>query len=122
MKGLFRRADRLPQVPLDPQRKAAIRRALLWLPLSYIPLLAGIAWAFFAWRHWAGSRGTFLAVSGVMIGVAASYALSFPFIRIVSANRRLMGMSLARYTYVSIFIAIAIAVALAVAAVVVPPG
>jgi hypothetical protein len=63
---------------MDPQRKAAIRRALLWLPISYIPLLAGIAWAFFVTGHWAGSRGMFLALNGVMIGVAASYALSFP--------------------------------------------
>jgi hypothetical protein len=93
----------------------------MWLPISYIPLLAGIAWAFFATGHWAGTRGVFLAVSGLMVGVAASSALTFPFIRAVSPNRQLMRMSLARYTYVSISIAIAVAVVLAVAAVLVAP-
>lgn len=122
MNGFFRKSDRAPRVPLDPQRKAAIRKSLVWLPISYLPLLAGLAWAFFATRQWAGSRGMFLAVSGVMTGVAASSALSFRFVRLVSPNRQLMRMSLARYTYVSIFIAIAIAAVLAVAAVVLPPG
>lgn len=64
----------------------------------------------------------FLAVSGVMIGVAASYALTFPFVQLASMNQQVMRMSLTRFTYVSIFIAIAIAVVLAVAAVVLPPG
>jgi hypothetical protein len=79
-------------------------------------LLAGLAWAFVATGHWAGSRGVFLAVSGVMIGLAASSALTFPFIRTVSANRPVMRTGMARYMYVSISIAIAVAVVLAVAA------
>jgi hypothetical protein len=63
----------------------------------------------------------FLAMSGVMIGVAASSALTFPFIRRVSVNRPVMRISLARYTYVSISIAIAVAVVLAIAALLVAP-
>jgi hypothetical protein len=120
MKGLFRRTDGVQQIPLGPQRKAAIRQLLLWTSISYIPLLGGLAWAFFATRHWAGSRGVFLSVSGVMIGVAASSALFFPVLRLVNPKLRLMGMSVAGYTYVSISLAIAIAAVLAVAAFAIP--
>jgi hypothetical protein len=84
-------------------------------------VLAGIAWAYFATRQWAGTRGAFLAMSGVLIGVAASSALFLPFDRLLLANRPATRISLARYTYVSIWIAIAIAVVLAVAAVLVGP-
>lgn len=59
-------------------------------------------------------------MSGVMVGVAASSALFFPVLKVLSPKRRLMGMSLARYTYVSILLAIAIAAVLAIAAVAVP--
>jgi hypothetical protein len=84
-------------------------------------LVGGLVWALFASRNWAGSRGDFLAVSGVMLGVAASSALSLPLLRIVTEGRKVMRMSLTRYTYVSISIAIAIAAVLVVAAVLVPP-
>jgi fluoride ion exporter CrcB/FEX len=106
---------------MDPQRQAAIRQALLRLPISYAPLLGGLVWALFASRNWAGPRGDFLAVSGVMIGLAASSALSLPFLRVVTEGRKVMRMSLTRYTYVSISIAIGIAVVLVGAAVLVPP-
>jgi hypothetical protein len=122
MRRFFGRPDRVPEVPLDPQRKAAMRRALLWAPVSYVPLLGGLAWAFFASSHWTGSRAAFLAASGVMFGAAASTALYLPVLRTLGALRRVMGMSLVRYSYISIFVAIAIAVALLVAAVVEPQG
>lgn len=104
----------------DQQRKEAIRHAWLWSAISYIPLVAGIAWALFAMRHWAGSRGVFLGASGVMVGVAASSAIFFPVLKGLSPKLRLMGISLARYTQVSIVLAIAIAVVLAIAGVAVP--
>lgn len=105
---------------MDPERKVVARRALLWTALSYVPLIAGVAWAAFAASHWAGSRGVFLAVSGAMAGIAGSAALFLPVTRQVAPTRRLLGMSLARYTYLSIGVAIAIAVALAIAAFAVP--
>src|SRR3981081_1007450 len=98
MKGLFRKTDSTQGTPLDPERKAAIRRSLVWIPISYIPLVVGVAWAFFASRHGAGSRGVFLAVSGVMVGVAASSALFYPVVRVTSPNRVILGVSLANYT------------------------
>ena len=104
----------------DPQKKTVIRYPWSWSAISYIPLVAGIAWAWFATRHWAGSRGVFLAVSGVMVGVAASSALFLPVLKVLSPKRRLMGMSLAGYTSFSILVAIGIAVVLAIVAVAVP--
>ena len=121
MKGFFRRPDRVSQAPLDPQRKAAIRRALFWAPVSYIPLLGGLAWAFFASSHWTGSRAAILAVSGVMLGAGASTALYLPVLRTLSTGRRVMGMSLVGYSYISIFFAITIAVALAITAALMRP-
>jgi len=120
MKRLFRRADPTQRTPLDPQRRAAIRRSLVWVPISYVPLVGGLAWAFFAAGHWTGTRAVFLAVSGVMIGVAASSALYLPVLRVTSPNRRLLGMSLTRYSYISIVLALAIAAVLAVAAIAIP--
>ena len=104
----------------DPQRKAGIRESLLWTLISYVSLLAGIAWAFFAANHWAGSRGVFLAVRGVMVGVAASSALFFPVLKLRAPNRRLMGMSISRYTQVTVVLAAAIAAVLIVAALAIP--
>lgn len=92
-----------------------MRQSLLRVRFSFLPLLAGISWAFFAARQWAGTRGVFLGVSGVMIGVAASSALTLPFIRLVSGYRPAGSRSLTRSTYVSIAIAIAVALVLAVA-------
>ncbi|HLQ15099.1 MAG TPA: hypothetical protein VK256_04495 [Candidatus Eisenbacteria bacterium] len=74
----------------------------------------------FATRHWAGSRGVFLGVSGLMIGVAASSALLLPFLRATAGTRRLMGMSVEKYTYFSTSLAIGIAAVLGVAAVAAP--
>jgi hypothetical protein len=73
---------------------------------------------FFATSHWAGSRGMLLGLSGLMIGLAASSALTMPFLRAVSTNRQ----GIARYMYISISVALAIAVVLLVAAFLVPPG
>ena|ERR1700730_13811789 len=124
MKGLFRRTDSTQDSPLDPERRAAVRRSVVWIPISYIPLVAGIAWAFFASGHWPGSRGVFLGVSGAMIGVAVSSSLFYPVVRVLSAarrpNRLFLGMSLASYTYVSIWLALAIAAGLAIAAFAIP--
>ena len=55
-----------------------------------------------------------------MIGVAASSALFLPFLRATAGTKRLMGMSVEKYTYVSTSLAIGIAAVLGVAAVVVP--
>jgi hypothetical protein len=55
-----------------------------------------------------------------MICLAASSALFFPTLDVLSPTRRLMGMSLSRYTLVSCLLAIALAVALAIAAFAVP--
>jgi hypothetical protein len=120
MSQFFRRRDRDQQIPLDPERHAAIRRSLRWVPISYLPLFGGIAWWLFATDHWAGMRGLFLASSGLMICLAASSALFFPTLDVLSPNRRLLGMSLSRYTLVSCLLAIAIAIALSIAAIATP--
>ena len=105
---------------MDQQRKSARRRAVMWSSISYIPLVAGVAWFFFAMGHWSGSRAAFLAVSGAMVGVSATSALFLPVLRLLSPTRRLLGMSLTQYTYVSISAAIAIAAVLLVVAFVIP--
>ncbi len=92
----------------------------MWTAISYVPLLAGIGWVLFATRHWFGSRGVFLGISGLMIGVAASSVLFLPFLRATAGTRRLLGMSVDKYTYLSTSIAIGIAAVLAVAASLVP--
>jgi hypothetical protein len=120
MKSLFRKTDGARTVPVDPQREAAIRRSLVWVAISYVPLLGGAAWAIFAIGHWAGSRGGLLAASGGLVGLAASSALLFPFLRVTSPNRRFIGMSVAAYTVVSTMVGIAIAVVLAIIALAVP--
>jgi energy-converting hydrogenase Eha subunit E len=84
-------------------------------------LLGGLAWAFFASSHWTGSRAAILAVSGVMLGAGASTALYLPVLRTLSTGRRVMGMSLVGYSYISIFFAITIAVALAITAALMRP-
>lgn len=106
---------------MHQQRKAAIRQSLVWSSISYVPVVAGIAWFAFAIRHWSGSRGAFLAVSGLMVGIAASSALYLPVLQRLNPKRRgLFGISVARYTYISISAAIAIAAVLVVAAFLVP--
>lgn len=118
LKNLFRKSDGAEKAPLDPLKQAAIRRSLVWLGLSYVPLIGGCAWAIFAFGHWAGSRGPLLAGSGLLIGLAASSALFFPFLRAVAKpNRRLLGMSIATYTLVSVLAGIALAAVLAVIAI-----
>ncbi len=87
-----------------------------WAAVSYIPLIGCVAWAFYATGHWHGTTGGLLASSGVMVGLAGSSALFFPVLSELGPNRRLLGMSISRYTAVSISLALGIAVALAVAA------
>jgi hypothetical protein len=53
-----------------------------------------------------------------MIGLAASSALTFPFLRVVTGNRQ----GIARYMYVSISVALTVAIVLAVAALLASPG
>ena len=106
---LFRKSNRPQPAPTDPERQAALRRSLKWLAFSYVALGAAGGWALFAVRHWPGSKGGLLAVSGVMVCLAADSALISRFLLEVSPHRRVLGMSLARYTTVSIFVAIAVA-------------
>ena len=121
MRNFFRKTDGAQKAPLDPQKQAAIRRSLVWVGISYVPLIGGFAWAFFAFSHWAGSRGQLLAISGLLVGLAASSALLFPFLRAVtSPNRRVLGMSVATYTVASVLVGLAVAAMLAVVAVAVP--
>ena len=87
-----------------------------WAAVSYIPLIGGGAWAFYATGHWHGTTGALLASSGVMVGLAVSSALFFPVLSELGPKRRLIGMSISRYTAVSISLALGIAGALAVAA------
>jgi hypothetical protein len=87
-----------------------------WAAVSYVPLIAAGAWAFYAASHWHGTKGALLASSGVMVGLAVSSALFFPVLSELGPNRRLIGMSISRYTAVSISLALGIAGALAVAA------
>jgi hypothetical protein len=111
----------VPRMPLvDQQRKAAIRQSLVWSALSYIPVVAGIAWVVFAWHQWSG-RGQLLAVSGLLICLAASSALFLPVLRrLVPPTRGMLGMSVSTYTYLSISAAAAMAAFLAVVAFVTP--
>jgi hypothetical protein len=51
-----------------------------------------------------------------MIGVAASSLLFLPTLRAINPSRRLMGLSVDRYTVVSVLIAVAISAAIAVTA------
>jgi hypothetical protein len=97
-------------VPADPERLAAIRSSFHWVWFSYVPLTAGIAWLVFAVRQWAGHRGLFLGISGVMLGVVASAAIVFPFIRVAAPGRRIAGMSFGTYTLVTTLLGVVIAV------------
>jgi hypothetical protein len=105
---------------MDPGKEAAVRRSVKWVAISFVPLFAGPAWLLFAQGHWAGSRGVFLGMSGLMIGLAADSALLLPFFRAINSTRRVLGMTNVRYTVVSFWLAIGIAAVLLVAAVVVP--
>ena len=55
-----------------------------------------------------------------MVGVATSSALFFPVVRQLPPTRLLMGLSLARYSYLSIWVGIAIAAVLLIAAIAIP--
>ena len=106
--------------PVDQQKKAAIRRSLVWSAVSYIPIVAGIAWLVFAWPRWSG-RGPLLAASGLIIGAAAGSALFLPVLRrLVPTTKRMWGMSVSTYTYLSISAAIVMAAVLVIVAFVIP--
>ena len=116
------RTQRVSQAPPDPQRTAMLRRALIWTPISYAALFAGLAWVVIATGRWPGSRGVFLGASGLMIGVGAGAAASLPFARRIALNqRRFLGMTFASYTVVSIVLSIAVPVLLLVLAFLLPP-
>jgi len=100
----------------DPERSAAIRQSLRWLWLSYVPVLAGIGWLVFAVRQWAGQRGVFLGISGVILGLVASAGIFYPFLRVTASGRRIAGVSVGTYTLVAAVLGVAIAVVLAVLA------
>ena len=84
------------------------------MAISYVPLLAGGAWAFFATGHWPRPKGSLLGASGLLIGIAASSALFLPVLLALIPSRRLLGMSIGRYTYVGILVTVVLAAALAV--------
>jgi hypothetical protein len=96
------------------------RRVVAWSALSYIPLLAGIGWAVFAVGHWTRSQGQLLAVSGFVLGAAASALLFLPVLRLRASTRRFVGLSVTAYTVVSVSAAIVLAVVLALIAVTIP--
>lgn len=115
--GIFLvRSRRVARLPVDQERRAAIRRSLKWVWLSYLPLAAGIAWWVFAVKEWPGQRGFLLGVSGFMFGLAGSAALYSRFMSVVSAGRRLVGMSLGTYTLLMAALTVVSAVVLAVLA------
>jgi hypothetical protein len=92
----------------------------VWSALSYIPLVAGIAWVVFALGHWAGSQGQLFAGSGLLVGIAASSALFLPVLRLRIPTRRFMGVSITGYTVASVSAAVVLAAVLALIAVTVP--
>ncbi len=102
---------------MDPQTKVASRRAIVWSALSYIPLVAGIAWAVFALDHWAGPRGQLLAGSGLLVGLAGSAAVFLPVLQVRNPMRRFMGVSTTVYMVASISAAVLLAAVLAIIAV-----
>jgi hypothetical protein len=59
----------------------------MWSAISYIPLVAGIAWFIFPWHQW-GGRGQLLALSGLMIALGASSGLFLQALRVVVPKRR----------------------------------
>jgi len=53
--GVFlTRSQRVELIPIDEERKAAIRRSRKWIPISYAFLFAGLGWVVFATNHWLG--------------------------------------------------------------------
>jgi hypothetical protein len=103
-----------------PQKKVAAGRVIVWSALSYIPLVAGIAWVVFSVSHWTGSRGQLLAGSGFLVGAAASSALFLPVLRLRNPTRRFLGLSITGYTVASVSAAVLLAATLAMIAITVP--
>ena len=101
---------------MDPERRAALGRSYKWVALGYLPLLGAVAWAYFAVRHWPGSRGGLLAASGAMIGAGVGSFLILPILRVTKPTRRFMGMSVATYIVVSTLFGLAVAAFLVVLA------
>jgi hypothetical protein len=91
----------------------------MWSAISYIPLVAGIAWFIFAWHQW-GGRGQLLAVSGLMVALGASSWLFLQALRVVVPKRRPLGMSISTYSYLSFASALAMAAVLALVAFAIP--
>jgi hypothetical protein len=102
---------------MEPPSQASIRRAFLWACISFIPLVGSLAWAFFATRQWPGPRGMLLTASGFMLLLAASSASFYPILRTLAPQKRVLGLSVAKYTFVSIAIALGVAVVLVAVAV-----
>jgi len=107
------RSRRVARSPVDPERRAAIRRSLKWVWLSYLPLAAGIAWWVLAVKEWAGQRGFLLGVSGFMLGLAGSAAIYSRFMSVVAPGWRLVGMSFGTYTLVMAVLTVLSAIVLA---------
>ncbi|HEY0829815.1 MAG TPA: hypothetical protein VGE99_01655 [Candidatus Dormibacteraeota bacterium] len=105
---------------MEPPSQASIRRAFLWAYVSFIPLVGSLAWALFATRQWPGSRGRLLTASGFMLLLAASSASFYPILRTLAPQKRLLGLSVAKYIFVSIAIALGLAAAAAVLAIATP--
>src|SRR5262249_28210220 len=105
---------------MDSPTRATTRRVIAWSGLSYLPLVGGIGWAVFAVGHWTRSQGELLAVSGFLLGAAASALLFLPVLRLRAPTQRFMGLSVTAYTVVSASAAIVLAVVLALLAVTLP--
>jgi Ca2+/Na+ antiporter len=78
--------------PVDPEKQAAIRGSLKWVPFSYGALFAGLAWMLFARNHWPGSRGLLLGGSGMLIAIVLGSAGSIALIKAAEAGRRFLGV------------------------------
>jgi len=110
------RSGRVARSPVSPDMRAAIRRSLKWVWLSYLPLTAGVAWWLFAAKEWPGQRGSLLGESGFMFGLAGSAAFISRFMSVVAPGRRLVGKSFGTNTLLMAAFTVVSAIVLAVLA------
>jgi hypothetical protein len=92
-------------------------QVIAWSALSYIPLVAGIAWVVFALGHWSRPQSELFATSGFLIGAAASSVLFLPVFRLRAPRRKFLGLSVREYTIVSVAMAVVLAAMLAMTAI-----
>jgi O-antigen ligase len=85
--------------------------------LSYIPVVAGIAWVVFALGHWSRPQSELFATSGFLIGAAASSVLFLPVLRLRAPTRKFLGLSVSQYTLISVAMGVLLAAMLAMTAI-----